>query len=168
MTKPSPPADPPSGGAYTVPTGLDANYKARVCATVRDFVVIGCLSGNSFGIRWCAIGDPTDWPTPATDDARAKQAGEQSFPSRLGPVTGIAGNDFYMYVFQTNAISKGTYVGGDVVFSFDSFEEGRGCVRQGMMAQIDDMIIFESDRGRHILVNDEITDIGYGKTDDSY
>ena len=166
MTGPSPPRDPPTGGAIEI-TGMTSLYRARVCATVRDFVVIGCYSGDSFGIRWCAIGDPTDWPVPGTDDARTKQAGEQSFPSRFGPVTGIAGNDFYMYVFQTNAISKGTYVGGDVVFSFDSFEEGRGCVRQGMMEQIDDMVIFQSEFSRHVLMNDEITDIGYGITDDS-
>jgi len=164
MTKPLPPQDPPTGGAYTVPNLSDAH----VCAQVRDFVVVGGLASDSFAIQWCAIGDPTDWPIPGTDDARAKQAGSQSFPSRFGPVTGIAGNDFYMYVFQVLAVSKGTYVGGDVVFSFDSFEEGRGVIRHGMMAQIDDMVIFESTVGRHILINDEITDIGYGLTDDSY
>ena len=164
MTKPLPPQDPPSGGAYSVPITEDA----RCCATVRDFVVIGSLASDSFAIRWCAIGDPTDWPIPATADARAKQAGTQSFPTKHGVVTAIAGNDFYMYVFQVNAITKGTYVGGDTVWSFDIFEEDRGCVRHGMMEQIDDMVIFESRRGRHILQNDQIADIGFGITDDTH
>ena len=106
-------------------------------------------------------------PIPGTDDARTKQAGQQTFPTEFGVVTGIAGNDFYMYVFQTSGITKGTYVGGDVVFSFDTFEEGRGCVRMGMIEQIDDMVVFESSRGRHILENDQIQDIGFGITDDS-
>lgn len=163
MTKPSPPLDPPVGSAYTVP--LTEN--ALCCATVRDFIVIGGLDSDPYAVRWNAIGDPTDWPIPNTDDARTKQAGQQSFPTRFGVVTGVAGNDFYMYVFQTHAISKGTYVGGDVVFSFDTFEEGRGCIRQGLIHTIDDMVVFESDRGRHILLNDQIQDIGFGITDDT-
>jgi len=163
MTKPTNPSDPPTGSNYTVigPDGL-------ACATVRDFIVVGGLSSDRFAIQWCAIGDPTDWPTPGTDDARSKQAGLQSFPTKFGWVTGIAGNDFYMYVFQTQAITKGTYVGGDVVWSFDIFEEDRGCVRQGMLETIDDLVIFESARGRHLLQNDQIVDIGYGLMDDTF
>ena len=164
MTKPTGPTDSPTGGDFTVPITEDA----LCCATVRDFIVIGGLSSDRFSVRWSAIGDPTDWPIPNTDDARSKQSGQQAFPTEFGWVTGIAGNDFYMYVFQQRAISKGTYVGGDTVFSFDTFEEGRGCVRQGMLASIDDKTIFESDRGRHMLENDQIMDIGYGITDDSY
>ena len=164
MTKHTIPSDPPVGGNYTVPLTAE---NALCCATVRDFIVIGGLDSDPYSIRWNAIGDPTDWPIPGTDDARTKQAGQQTFPTEFGVVTGIAGNDFYMYVFQTSGITKGTYVGGDVVFSFDTFEEGRGCVRMGMIEQIDDMVVFESSRGRHILENDQIQDIGFGITDDS-
>jgi len=57
---------------------------------------------------------------------------------------------------------------GDVVFSFDIFEEDRGCIRQGMIETIDDLVVFESDRGRHLLQNDQIVDIGFGKTDDTF
>lgn len=162
MTAPSSPSDTPTGSPFVVvaPSGL-------CCTTARDFVVIGGLSTDRYAIQWSAIGDPTDWPIPATDDARSKQAGSQTFPTRFGWVTGLSGNDFYMYIFQTNGISKGTYVGGDVVWSFDTFEEDRGCVRHGMVEQIDDLVIFESTKGRHILENDKITDIGYGLTDDS-
>ena len=166
MTKPTSPSDSPAtGNSYTVPLTATAGL---CCATVRDFIVVGGLTSDRYTIRWNAIGDVTDWPTPATDDARSKQAGQQTFPSRFGWVTGLAGNDFYMYIFQERSISKGTYVGGDVVWSFDIFEEDRGCVRQGMLETIDDMVVFESDRGRHILQNDQIVDIGYGITDDSY
>lgn len=165
MTKPTAPSDNPSeGNSYTVPTAP----VGLCCATVRDFVVVGGLNTDRFSIQWSAIGDPTDWPIPDTDDARSKQSGTQSFPTEFGWVTGLSGNDFYMYIFQQRAISKGTYVGGDVVFSFDIFEEDRGCIRHGMIHTIDDMVVFESDRGRHILQNDQIMDIGFGMTDDSY
>lgn len=143
------------------------NLDARLCASVRDFVVIA-PEDNLYSIRWSAINDPTDWPTPATDDARAKQSGREVLPPEFGEVTGIAGDDFYMYVFQERAVTKGTYVGGDIVFSFDTFEENRGCVRPGRMAKVDDLVIFESLHGRHLLQNDQIVDIGFGSTDDAY
>jgi hypothetical protein len=161
MTKPSPS---PSGGSYTVPITEDA----LCCDTVRDFVVIGGLSSDRYAIRWSAIGDVTDWPVPATDDARSKQAGTQTFPSEYGWVTAIAGNDFFAYVFQERAITKMQYVGGDVVFSFDAFEEDRGCVSMGRALKIDDMVIFESDRGFHRLDAGQITDIGFGIVDQTY
>lgn len=163
MSKPSPPSDSPSGGNYTIPV----SPAGLTCSTVRDFVVVGGLAADRYAIQWCAIGDPTDWPTPATDDARAKQSGRQTFPTKFGWVTAIAGNDFYMYVFQEKSITKGQYVGGDVVWSFDIFEEDRGCVRHGNMVQVDDKVFFTSARGHHMLENDKIADIGYGVLDDS-
>lgn len=165
MAKPTGPTDSPTGGNYTVPANAPA---ALCCATVRDFIVLGGLSGDRFSVRWSAIGDPTDWPVPGTDDARSKQSGQQDLPTKFGWVLGVSGNDFYGYIFQQRAITKMTYVGGDTVFSFDTFEEGRGVIRQGMLEQIDDMVVFESDRGRHVLENDQIVDIGFGITDDSY
>lgn len=165
-------ADKPSGGASSTPYSVVPSAASPIygtcCATARDFVVLGGLMDDRYSVRWSAIGDPTDWPTPATDDARTKQSGEQSFPTKHGWVTGLAGNDFYFYVFQEKAISKATYVGGDVVWTFDTFEEDRGCVRQGRVLQVDDYVFFESDRGRHALLNDQIEDIGFGITDDSY
>jgi len=161
MAKPTGPSDSPTGGAYTV-----AGVAAVTCATVRDFVVLGGLTSNRYAIRWSAIGDPTDWPIPNSDDARAKQSGLQEFPTTFGWVTAVSGNDFYMYVFQERAITKGTYVGGDVVFSFDTFEEDRGCIRNGRMVRIDDKVFFESDRGFHMLENEQVSDIGFGKVDD--
>lgn len=154
-----------SAATFTVPF---INPGASCCSTFRDFVVIGGLDTDRYAIRWSALDDPTDWPTPDTDDARSKQSGQQNFPTEFGWVTALAGNDFFMYVFQERAITKGTYVGGDVVIAFDIFEEDRGCVRAGRQVQVDDKVFFESDRGFHMIENDVIDDIGYGAVDDSY
>ena len=83
-------------------------------------------------------------------------------------LTGIAGNDFYAYIFQERAVTKATYVGGDVVFSFDTFEEGRGCWKLRRFDRADDKVFFESESGYHMLENDLITDIGFGIVDLSY
>ena len=146
---------------------------AYCCGTINNFVLIGnYLEGSNFQrnfVRWCAIGDPTDWPTPETSDARAKQAGKEELSAEFGWVTGIAGNDFYGYVFQETGITKVTYVGGDIVFTFDVIEPYRGCIRTGRMAQIDEnSVIFESEKGAHLLSNDVVTDIGFGSVDDTY
>jgi hypothetical protein len=167
-TEPSPPGGgAASSGVQIIPTPETAIW--GICISqVRDFVVIGGMMYDRYSIQWNAIGDPTDWPVPNTDDARSKQSGKQAFPTQFGNVTAISSGDFYAYVFQERAVTKMTYVGGDIVFAFDTFEEDRGCRRQGRMCQIDDKIFFQSDRGYHVLENDQITDIGFGAVDDNY
>jgi hypothetical protein len=161
-----------SGGNYTATNYVykDTMPNGRCIGRVNEFLVVGALSTNEKAIQWCAVGDPSDWPTPATDDARSKQSGLQALPSSLGFVTAIADGDFFGYVFQERGITKMTYVGGDVVFTFDTFEEVRGCVRAGRMRQADGRIFFESDRGYHMMDanSGQIVDIGYGRVDDTY
>jgi hypothetical protein len=165
---PDPPSPPPGGGSYTVIPTTDTSIYGLCIARVRDFVVLGGMDDDRYTIRWSALGDPTDWPTPATDDASAKQAGSQTFPTEFGFVTGICGDDFHMWIFQERAVSKATYIGGDVVFSFETVNEGTGCKRQGRLLQADERIFFQSNRGYHMMVAGNITNIGFGKVDDSF
>lgn len=172
MTKPS--NSPTEGNSY-VAQNEDQTLEVSSIGRVNDFLVLGgagsTLGSNTnigYYIQWSAINDGTDWPTPNTDDARAKQSGQQSFDPRWGWVTGIAGNEFFGYVLQENAITKMTYVGGDVVFTFDRFEEGRGCRALGQFVQADDQVFFRSDRGFHRLENDQIDDIGLGQVDGTF
>ena len=157
-------------GTWTV-SAFPNSVGARVCGRVNNFVVVGNYDSGDTGdysIRWSALGDAEDWPIPGTADARTKQAGEQVFDARYGDVTGIAGNDFYAYVFQERAVTKMTYVGGDVVFTFDTFEEVRGCYQVGRFVQVDDAVYFESRWNRHVALNGEIADIGFGIVDKTY
>lgn len=147
---------------------LIAGPLGRCVGTINQFVMVGALSTDPYSVQWCAIGNPTNWPTPNTDAARAVQSGTQRFPTQYGYVTEIANGDFFGYVFQERAVTKVTYVGGDVVFTFDTFEEDRGCEQSGKMVQVDDLMFFESDRGFHALQNDQISDIGYGKVEGTY
>lgn len=150
------------------PPGLtQITAQAVTCGRVNQFIVIGQLA-DRYTIQWCAIGDATDWPVPATDDARAKQAGQQTFPNEYGLITGIAGNDFFGYVFQEKAITKMTYVGGDVVFAFDTFEESRGCFELNRYESVDDTVFFESEYGYKAVTDGVVSDIGFGFVDDTY
>ena len=167
-TPPAPPSDPPVGGGYTVLPTTDTAIYGLCIAQARDFVMLGGLDADRYSVRWCALGDPTDWPIPATDDARTKQAGSQTFPTRFGYVTGIAGDEFSAIIFQEGATHRATYVGGDVVWSFEAIDESRGCVRQGRILKTDDLIFFQSKFGYHLIKDGKITDIGYGVVDDAF
>ncbi|MHC4361852.1 MAG: hypothetical protein ACYSTZ_03410 [Planctomycetota bacterium] len=155
-------------------TDLPNSAAGVCCGVINQFACVG-NDGDALGFiekrvtfRWSAIGDASDWPTPGTDDARSKQAGQQIFNPKFGRITGIASGDFFGYVFQDHAITKVTYVGGDVVFMFDTFEEVRGCGYLNRLVQVDDRVYYESKLGRHILENSQVADIGYGRVDDSY
>ena len=154
--------DAPAGSAFTT-----VAVPAVGCATVRDFIM-AMPTSNRYSVRWSNLGDPTTWDTPGTDAARTNQAGTQIFPNHFGYVTAIAGNDFFAYIFQERAVWKATYVGGDVVFTFDSFEEGRGCHKINRAVKIDDVVFYESEFGYHMIQNDQVIDIGLGIVDDSY
>jgi len=162
------PSEPPAGSGYTVIPTTDTSIYGLCIAQARDFVVLGGLDSDRYSIRWSAIADATDWPVPATDDARSKQSGSQTFPTRYGYVTGIAGDDFSMLIFQESAVHRATYVGGDVVWSFETIDESRGCVRQGRLVKADDLVFFQSKFGYHVAKGGNIEDIGFGVVDDTF
>lgn len=158
-------------GAGSTWTDLPNSAVGTVCGKIGNFVLVGNDGTGNPGnqtLRWSAIGDATDWPTPATDDARSKQAGQQILDAQFGQITAIVGGDFFGYVFQENAITKVTYVGGDIVFTFDTFEEQRGCGYFNRTVTVDDTTFFESVPGRHALANGQISDLGFGLVDNTY
>jgi hypothetical protein len=138
-----------------------------VCGTIGNFIMVSLVS-DEFTVQWCAIGNPNDWPTPLTDDARAKQAGSEKLNPEFGIVTGITGSEFYGYVFQQRAITRFTYIGGDIVFNVNTFERTRGCIDYNRFTRSGDTVFYESQVGRHSLLNNQVSDIGYGRTDDTY
>jgi hypothetical protein len=95
-------------------------------ARVRDHVVIGNLSTDAYAVRWSAINDPEDWPTPGTTDALSKESGQQSLPIELGKITKVVGGEKFGLIFQQRGITRMTYVGGSVVYEFDTFERNNG------------------------------------------
>lgn len=95
-------------------------------ARVRDHLVAARITTDIYSVQWSAIGDPTDWPTPGTADARAKQAGTQALREEFGVIRRIVGGEKFGLIFQTNAITRMTYVGGSAVYEFDTFERKRG------------------------------------------
>jgi hypothetical protein len=112
---------------------------ARHVGRVRDHIVLGNLVGSavedSATVRWCAIGDPTDWPTPGTADALAKQSDAETLDVELGTVQRILGGEKFGVIAQQRGLTRMTYVGGNVVYEFDTYERQVGAGEVGSTGQ---------------------------------
>jgi hypothetical protein len=142
---------------------------ARQVGVINRFVVLG---DTDFGgdlvpnrIQWSAIDDCRTWPTPNTAAARTVQSGEQVLPAVQGAVTAIANGDFFGLVFQKRGITRATYVGGDVVFQFQTVDFTRGCWFPQSMAQVGQHCYFIAADGFYATDGLSVKPIGAGKVD---
>jgi hypothetical protein len=143
---------------------------ARQIGKINRFVFLGDTNDGTNGVvpyrvQWCAIDDPTDWPTPGTADARTKESGEQFLDASHGAVTGFMGGQFWGLVFQKRAITRFTYVGGDIVFQVDTFEKSRGCWAPQSLIQIGNLAYFLAVDGWYVTDGQSVTAIGDQKFD---
>lgn len=143
--------------------------KGRQVGVINRFVVIGDTdyAGSLIPhrIQWSALGTARDWPVPNSADARTKQSGEQVLPAVYGAVTAIGSGEFFGLIFQRRAITRATYVGGDVVFQFQDYEKTRGCWFPQSMVQVGGVWFFISADGFYTTDGQTVTPIGDGKFD---
>lgn len=97
---------------------------ARCVGVLGQFVLLGGLQGNPTTLQWSSINQPFNWPTPGSANAIASQAGSQFLDYTLGPILGVAQGDQWGLVMCVNGIVRVQYVGGDVVFQFDTIYRG--------------------------------------------
>lgn len=132
---------------------------ARFVATVRDFLVMGRLSGLAQRVQWSGINNAETWtPSPST------QADLQDLPDG-GYVMGIVGGEHGL-VFQERAIKRMTYVGSPQVFQFDEIARGTGTPAEGSIARSGNIAFFLSDDGFFALEGAQgLRDIGHRRVD---
>ena len=146
--------------------------RAKTLGIIRNFVVAGdimALEGylpNS--IQWSAIDDPTDWPIPLTLDALAKQSGKQDLNAIYGNVNFIGNGERFGTVLQERGVSRVSYIGGNAVFQFDTFEKTHGAFTKGGNVQVDDIVYYLSEHGFFKTDGHEVKDIGYGKVNQTF
>lgn len=135
---------------------------ADVVGVINQFVLLNDASQQNL-LRWSSIGDPTDWPTPGSATAIARQSGEEELPAELGGIKGIFGNDQYGIVFQESGIHRVTYVGGDVVFQFDKISDGIGLAFMHAAVQVGGVVYFATRSGFYATDGVNVRSIGDGK-----
>lgn len=113
-----------------------------------------------YRVWWSGIGDPTNWPTPLTNAALAVQSGYDDLDPTAGPVMYIAGYPLYGLVFQRYSITRVSYIGGNVIFSFQPFAFKRGLVAHGAAVKVGPLVYFLSDDGFYVTDGSNVNPIG--------
>jgi hypothetical protein len=114
--------------------------QARYAAIAKNFLFLASTFDGSdgnvpFRIWWSKQGDVTSWPTPGTDAAIAALsdkrdlAGDTGWIQGLAP--GLAGAD--LAIVTERGFFRGTFVGGDQIWSFDLVEGARGTPAPGSL-----------------------------------
>ncbi len=141
--------------------------KARYIAAIRNFVVVGNTFDASDGnvpnrVRWCALGDPTDWTVSATT-----QADYQDLDVSKGWIRGVVGGE-YGVIFQERAISRMTYIGSPIVWQFDEVESGKGTQAPGSIVKAGNFIFYLGLDGFYIFDGNQSIPIGSNKVDQTF
>lgn len=137
---------------------------------VNKFVVLGNLEASGgfsreHVIQWSGINAPGDWPAPNSATAIAQQSGQQELYKELGPVTGIYGADQYGLVTQAGGLTRMTYVGGSVVFQFDTISKTHGAAFANASILVNGLLYFVSARGFCVSDGVQVQSVGDGKVD---
>lgn len=144
---------------------------ARCVGVIGRHVVLGDTNLTAPAqnrVQWCAIDDPRNWPTPGTTTAQSVQSGEQYMNAAYGPVTAIVGGESYGLIFQRNGISRMAYVGGNVVFQFDTIERARGALFPNAVVQFGRLAYFISGDGFYVTDGIDVKPIGSQKVDNYF
>lgn len=120
---------------------------ARYIETVRDFVVLGALTGNEKRIHWSGLANSNFW-TPGT-----QSCDYQDFNSG-GPIRGLLGGSVG-YVFQQQRITRMTFVpgnttgtpGGGLIFQFDEVQGQKGLAAPNSLVRVGDVAYYYSTDG---------------------
>lgn len=146
---------------------LTTAIKARYCATIRDFLVLGntydAVDGNvPHRVRWSAIGDPTDF----TVSASTQSDFDDRNPS-YGHVRQIIGGESGV-VFQERAICRMTYVGSPVIWQFDEVEIGKGTQASYAAIKVGNIIPYLGIDGFYVFDGSQSVAIGSNKVDRTF
>lgn len=149
--------------------------KARYIARVRDFIMVANTVDGTDGavpqrVWWCAIGDPTSWPTPGSDTAAQVQSGFNNLFGdggwNQGLVPGLAGAD--VVVPQERALWRGMYGGPPAVFSWTQIENARGTPAPGSVVSVGPAFYYLADDGFYACDGNSSVPIGDQKVDKTF
>ena len=127
---------------------------------IGDLIYAQYIQDAPYQCAWSAIGDPTTWPVPFTNAALAVQSGLNNLEADLGPVMFVAGYPLYGLIFQTFGITRASYIGGDVVFSWQPYEFKRGVVAHGAAIKVGPLVYFLADDGFYVTDGANVNPVG--------
>jgi hypothetical protein len=141
--------------------------KARYIATSGSFVIAGntydAIDGNvPERIRWCALGDPTDWTVSAVT-----QADYEDLDISKGWVMQLVGGE-YIVVFQERAITRLDYTGSPGIFQIRQIEGNHGTLIPGSVVRSGNLIFYIGLDGFYVFDGNQSISIGANKVDKTF
>lgn len=116
---------------------------AKYGAVVRDHLALANLINNGNKVQWSGQNDAEGWT------AGTNLSDSQVLPEG-GRIVGITGGQYGM-VFQEHRVTQMTFVGGPLIFSFDTIEENRGCIAPGSIIRVGNRTYFIANDGFYAI-----------------
>lgn len=149
--------------------------QARYIATIKDFVMVGNTFDGTNGaqpqrVQWCAIDDPTTWPTQGSTTEAQLLAGSQIIPGDQGWIQGVVGNlgTADGAVFFERGISRIVFQGSPTVFAFQPAEGVRGTPAPKSIAQLGALVYYLGEDGFYAFDGSTSTPIGVDRVDKTF
>jgi hypothetical protein len=145
--------------------------QAKHAAVINNFVMLGNIDDATDGVvpqrvHWCAIDDPTSWPTIGSAAAAAVQSDRQDLPQgwAVEAITGAVGGADGA-VFMRNSVYRVQYEGAPAVFSFTEVERSRGALTGKSVVNVGPYAFFLSETGFYAFDGTQSTAVGNQKID---
>jgi hypothetical protein len=154
-------------GSSSAFSNLTTVVKARYCATIGNFLVLGntfdAIDGNTpHRIRWSALDDPSDFTVSPTT-----QSDYQDLNATNGWVRQIVSGE-YGVIFQERAISRMTYQGSPVVWDIQPVETGKGTNAPHSVVKVGNLIFYLGINGFYVFDGNQSVAIGVNKIDKTF
>jgi len=141
--------------------------KARLCATVKDWVVLGRTTDATFGntpqrVWWSAINDPTNFPAPGTAAAITALSDYQDVVGQHGVLKAIVGNlgTAHAGLFFESAVYRMVFSGLPSMFDITPVEGARGLLAEGAVCQFGARAYYVGEDGLYVFNGSESAPIG--------
>lgn len=149
--------------------------QARYVTTIKDWVMVANTFDGTNGeqpqrVQWCAIDDPTTWPTAGSVQEAQLLAGSQIIPGTQGWIKGIVGNlgTADGAIFFERAVWRVVFQGSPTVFGFYPAEGVRGTPASNSIAQIGALVYYLGEDGFYVFDGSTSQPIGVDRVDKTF
>lgn len=149
--------------------------QARYIATIKDFVMVANTFDGTNGaqpqrVQWCAIDDPTTWPTAGSTTEAQLLAGSQIIPGDQGWIMGLVGNlgTADGAVFFERGIWRIVFQGSPTIFAFQPAEGVRGTPAPKSIAQLGALVYYLGEDGFYAFDGSNSVPIGVDRVDKTF